>query len=77
MRLLIEHALRDARHAARQLARTPAFTTIAVAALGIAIGVTTTIFGFLNVLIFRPIDANVSPAGFPPAVQVEWIRRGC
>src|SRR5688572_25541600 len=55
---LLEHVLRDARHGARQLARTPVFTMFAVAALGIGTGASVTIFGFASALIFRPMDAR-------------------
>ena len=58
MRRLFEHVRRDGRHGVRQLVRTPAFTLIAVAALGIGIGACITIFGFASALIFRPMDAR-------------------
>lgn len=58
MRRLLDHVRRDARHGVRQLARTPAFTMIAVAALGIGIGACITIFGFASALMFRPMDAR-------------------
>jgi predicted permease len=46
---------RDARSAARRLVQTPGFTLVAVLSLALGIGGTTTIFGFLNALLLRPL----------------------
>jgi predicted permease len=58
MQLTLEPVVRDVRYGIRQLARTPAFTCIAVAALGIGIGAAITIFGFVSALVFRLVDAD-------------------
>jgi predicted permease len=49
---------RDVRYGVRQLRRSPAFTLVAVLALGIGVGANVTIFTFINGWLFRPIDAK-------------------
>lgn len=46
---------KDLRYAARMLGRNPGFTLVAVLALGIGIGATSTIFTFLNGFVFSPV----------------------
>ena len=50
----VETLFRDARHAARSLRRTPAFTAIAILCFAIGIGVNAMMFGLVNALLFRP-----------------------
>src|SRR5262245_2506702 len=48
----------DVRYGARQLRRSPAFTLVAVLALGIGVGANITIFLFVNQWLLRPLDAK-------------------
>lgn len=54
--------LRDARYALRAMRRSPSFTFIAVLCLGLGIGATSTIFGIVDVLFFRPPPGVADPA---------------
>src|SRR5262245_37653357 len=49
---------RDLRYGVRQLRRSPAFTIVAILALGIGVGANITIFAFVNGWLFRPLDAK-------------------
>jgi putative ABC transport system permease protein len=55
----VEDLRRDLRHALRNVRRSPGFTLIAVAALGLGIGVNTSFFTIFNAICLRglPIDA--------------------
>jgi predicted permease len=46
---------RDARHGTRALARTPSFTLIVLATLGIGIGANTAIFSLVNSIVLKPL----------------------
>src|SRR5262245_34444617 len=48
----------DLRYGVRQLRRTPAFTLVAVLALGIGVGANVTIFLFANQWLLRPLAAR-------------------
>lgn len=53
--------LRDASFALRAMRRSPSFTLIAVLCLGLGIGATSTIFGIVDVLFFRPPEGVADP----------------
>ena len=54
--------LRDVRYALRAMRLSPSFTFIAVFCLGLGIGATSTIFGIVDVLFFRPPPGVADPA---------------
>ena len=51
---LVEHLVRDTRHAVRRLRRDWRFTVAAVLILGLGIGVNTAVFSVINAVLFRP-----------------------
>lgn len=63
----VESALRDVRYGLRQLRRSPAFTTAAVATLALAIAATTTMFSILDAVLFRPL-----PYESPEQLAMLW-----
>jgi len=60
---------RDLRHAARSLARTPAFTAFAAVTLALGIGANTAIFSALHALVLRPL-----PYAEPARLATVWER---
>lgn len=52
----LETLLRDARFSIRVLAKSPAFTSVAVVTLAFAIAANAVVFGILNGIILRPLD---------------------
>jgi putative ABC transport system permease protein len=51
----LDQAGQDVRYGLRLLRRSPGFASVAIACLGLGIGVTTTIFSALNALLLRPL----------------------
>jgi predicted permease len=61
----MNNLLQDVRYALRMLRKSLAFTTVVALSLGLGIGVNTTIFSFVNAVLFRP------PAVEKPGQMVE------
>ena len=57
---------RDARLAARSLARTPSFSVIAVLTLALGVGATTAVFAILDRVVLRPLP-------YPGAERLVWV----
>ena len=52
---LVEHLVRDCRYALRALRREPTFAITAVTTLGLAVAVTTAIFGVVHAALWKPL----------------------
>ena len=62
--LLIENLLGDLRNAARSIARMPGLATVIIVSLAIGIGVNTTIFSWIQMILFEPMPAVGGAANF-------------
>src|SRR5260370_36266463 len=68
---LIETTAQDMRFAARTLAKTPAFTAVAVLSIGLGIGANTAIFSLIDAVMWR-----ILPVKDPESLQVVVKSRG-
>ena len=75
---LMETLWNDARHGARMLARTPAFTFVAVLTLALGLGANAAIFSVVNALLIKPLplpdsERLVSMSGLDPKGRQQFI----
>jgi putative ABC transport system permease protein len=70
VRFRFESVWQDARYAARQLLKTPAFSATAIVVLALGIGATTAIFSAINPILFAPL-----PYPEPRSVAMLWEHR--
>jgi predicted permease len=62
--LLIENLLGDLRNAGRSISRMPGLATVIIVSLAIGIGVNTTIFSWIQMMLFEPMPAVSGAANF-------------
>jgi putative ABC transport system permease protein len=62
--LLIENFLGDLRNAGRTISRMPGLATVTIVSLAIGIGVNTTIFSWIQMILFEPMPAVTGAASF-------------
>src|SRR5258708_21611795 len=62
--LFIENLLGDLRNAGRTIGRMPALAAVLIVSLTIEIGVNTTIFSWIQMILFEPMTAVSSAANF-------------
>ncbi|HZP47233.1 MAG TPA: ABC transporter permease [Vicinamibacterales bacterium] len=77
---MLDAIVRDIRHAARALVKSPGFTTTAIAILGLGIGANAAIFSVVNAVVLRPLpfpDASrlVRVWHTPPREQFPGVTR--
>ena len=62
--LFVEHLLGDLRNAVRTISRMPALATVIIVSLAVGIGVNTTIFSWIQMILFQPMPAVSGAANF-------------
>jgi predicted permease len=62
--LLLENLLGDLRNAARSISRMPGLAAVIIVSLAIGIGVNTTIFSWIQLILFQPLPAVTGAAHF-------------
>ena len=62
--LLIENLLGDLRNATRSISRMPGLAAVIIISLAIGIGVNTTIFSWIQLILFQPLPAVTGAANF-------------
>ncbi len=62
--LLIEHLLGDLRNAVRSISRMPGLAAVIILSLAIGIGVNTTVFSWIQLILFEPVPAVNGAANF-------------
>ena len=62
--LLVEHLAGDLRNAARSISRMPGLAAVIIVSLAIGIGVNTTIFSWIQLVLFEPVPAVSGAASF-------------
>ena len=76
----LDATMQDLRFGFRQLRRTPGFTAIAIATLGLGIGMSTAVFSVMNAVLLRSLsypeaDRLVSLATYDPAANEDIVPR--
>jgi predicted permease len=62
--LLVEHLLGDLRNAGRSISRMPGLAAVIIVSLAIGIGVNTTVFSWIQLILFEPVPAVSGAAKF-------------
>jgi predicted permease len=61
---MIAQGIRDLRHAARMILRTPALAAVVIGSLGVGIGANTVVFSWIQAVVFNPIAGVRLASGF-------------
>jgi len=69
----LEQLWSDLKHAARLLARSPAFTAVAIVSLALGVGANTTIFSLLNAFLLQPLPGR-EPARLATVYTSDYSR---